>query len=341
MSGLVITLLGIGCVLAAIALAALATSPDRLTNLAVYGGAVAALGFLLMGWGWITFLFILITLVVAALLYTETPASLLGALVWVPAVLLLLFVTYRSAVDDDTVSHQEAQQSEHDAHQADGEPTTTTTDSDRERETTTTTVGTTTTTEADTPTTAPDAGECVGGFDVWLSDRGDQFYLFADGIPATNRNNPEGFRTYIRDRAQHDPVVLFLFYQGSPLGVRAPLNEPHQLVTGGAMANGNCYTEEAITLYNEWVEWWDSASITARDPVTFRDYKAGVSFDHNAFYREGVTGAVAGYDITYVDSSNVTPAGQNGPAQHSVLYHSGQLTFAVAPPLNIPPGDLP
>jgi hypothetical protein len=181
-----------------------------------------------------------------------------------------------------------------------------------------------------TATPPPSAeAETVEDFVIDLPKR-DGGRLNSEGTP--DPGNAEAFRDFIADQAKHDPLTLYLYYMGSPLGEKKPLENETVLAKDGLIQNGNTYSKKGVKAYEEWLFLWELTDITAKSEISFQGTNTGVN-GTTAVQEDGVIGDdKSGYDVTYKDASGQVAA------QHSALDRCTQPTFQ-KPPSKLPPGD--
>jgi len=172
---------------------------------------------------------------------------------------------------------------------------------------------------------------CPEGFAVRLPDRGSNGRLNVDGARTRGPNSEEDFRRQILEQAAVDPLTLFAYYQSSPLGDTAPLQDATVLVEGGDIKNEACYSNRGIAAYDAWATLWDNADLAQADTIAYQGFNTGVS-GNTVTHSPGVTGSdKEGVNVAYRDiDGNVTKS-------HSALYRCTQPTTPQAPP-GTPPG---
>jgi hypothetical protein len=182
-------------------------------------------------------------------------------------------------------------------------------------------------------TTMAPRTDCKDGHVVKMPDRGPTYRLNNGGVPDEYRNNVEGFRQFIRNQASGDPITLYIYYEQSSLQKVDPLVGPAELVENSTIADGNCYSDKGVRVFNEWAAHWKTAQLEPKAQITHTGGNTGVN-GTTPTYSRGVSGSdQSGYDVTYRDANgNVT-------ARHSVLNRCTQPTTPGPPSKQEGPTD--
>lgn len=169
---------------------------------------------------------------------------------------------------------------------------------------TTTSTSSSTTTSTTVPFRAPTT--CPSGRRVKMDPNLEGRFL-SKGVKATT---VPGFRKEIHDWVKTDPKALAWYYDGSPLGQLTPIKTVGELVQGGIVADGNCFSKEGIAKFSEWEPLWKTAGITPVSSMPPGWSNSGVS---NGQPHSGPppTGNTSGWMVSYKGPTGKT-TGQTG-----------------------------
>lgn len=144
-------------------------------------------------------------------------------------------------------------------------------------------------------TTTVDTSVCDGHVVALADHTGAK--VVAGGLQGpTSEENRQEVRAFVA----HDPAVLMLYYNASPLGAN-PISSVESLVTG-EVKNGSCFSQEGIDRFNEWDVLWKTARIERVDQMPPGWGNTGISGGQPT-HGGAPSGDTSGIMVIFVDAT--------------------------------------
>lgn len=140
----------------------------------------------------------------------------------------------------------------------------------------------------------------------------------------------EDMRERVRRLVRTDPNAFMLYFNASPLGRSDPYRTAAEIVEGGVVEEGACYTAEAQQAYAEWKVLWDVADIVPVPHMPSGWGNTGVTANGPTVGGEP-SGDTSGWVVIFRDATG-RPIGM-----HGVMKRCGNPVVP-APPPHIPEG---
>lgn len=151
--------------------------------------------------------------------------------------------------------------------------------------------------------------------------------LFSQGLSPKS----EEAKQQVLHVAQQDPRVLQTYYNASPLGQQAAIQNATDIAP---IANGGCYTAAGKTAYDQWSVLWKLTKVTTADlPATGTN--TGAEPNGPAFQETGAIPDGHGYLVQYVDANG------NVIGEHWVRQECGNVVTSAAIVLPARPDSAP
>ena len=140
----------------------------------------------------------------------------------------------------------------------------------------------------------------------------------------------EDMRDRVRRLNRTDPNAFMLYLNASPLGESDPYRTAAEIVEGGVVEEGACYTAQAQQAYSEWKVLWDNADIVPVNSMPSGWGNTGVT-EAGPSVGGAPSGDTSGWMVVFRDATG-RPIGM-----HGVMKRCGNPVVP-APPPHIPEG---